>query len=141
MRNQGLFQTLEKFCKPWKKTWVYIINLEKIQMPKLNLSNLLLIVSKSGPATSIQTHDIWWSSLDIMDDFKLISRMVFFLFRWKNKSLFWVLSKKFFKCFFSSNYNNFFFFSKCFDTDQNNVFLGLNLKIHLHSYSAFVKIG
>ena len=31
-------------------------------------------------ATSIQIFDIWGSSLDIMDDFKLIFRMVIFRF-------------------------------------------------------------
>ena len=44
--------------------------------------------------------DIWWSSLDIMDDFKLISRTVFLRFGEINKSWFLVLSKKFFYNFF-----------------------------------------
>ena len=56
------------------------------------LSNLLLVY-KSGPANSIQIFDIWWLSLDINDDFKLISRTSFFRFGEINKSLFWVLSK------------------------------------------------
>ena len=53
----------------------------------------LLFVSKSGLATSIKIIDIGWLKLDIMDDSKLISRMVFFRFGEINKSLFWVLSK------------------------------------------------
>ena len=47
-----------------------------------------------------QFFDIWWSSLDIINDFKAISRMVFFRFGEINKSWFWVLSKKFFFHFF-----------------------------------------
>ena len=45
----------------------------------MGLSNLL-IVSKSGPANSIKILDIWWVTLDKMDNFKLNSRMVFFRF-------------------------------------------------------------
>ena len=40
--------------------------------------------------------DIWWSSLDIINDFKAIFRMEFFRFGEINKSLFWVFSKKIF---------------------------------------------
>ena len=53
----------------------------------------LLIVSKSGPANSIQILDIWWSSLDITDDFKLISTMAIFHFSEINKLIFLVISK------------------------------------------------
>ena len=51
-----------------------------------------LVVYNCGPATSILIIDIWRSSLDIMDDFKLISRTVFFRFGEINKSWFWVFS-------------------------------------------------
>ena len=60
--------------------------------PELSNQLLSFSASKSGPATSIQILDTWWSSLDIMNDFKLISRMAFFRFGEINKSLFWVLS-------------------------------------------------
>ena len=59
-------------------------------------------------ATFFQILDIWWSRLVIMDDFKPISRTAFFHFGEINKSLFWVLSKKFFRFF------NFFYYNlKC----------------------------
>ena len=39
------------------------------------MNKCILNISKSGPANSIQILDIGWSSLDIMDDFKFISRI------------------------------------------------------------------
>ena len=48
--------------------------------------------------------DIWWSSLDVMDDFNVISRMVIFHFGEINKSWFWVLSIFFFLIFFLIRY-------------------------------------
>ena len=66
-------------------------------------SNLLLVWS-SCATIRFQLFDIWWSSLDKMNDFKAISRIVFFRFGEINKSWFWVLSKKFFFNFFSIVY-------------------------------------
>ena len=42
------------------------------------MNKCILNISKSGPANSIQILDIWWSSLYIMDDFVLISRISIF---------------------------------------------------------------
>ena len=54
-------------------------------------------------ATFFQTFDIWWSSLDIMDDFKLISRTVIFrLGEINNIMIFSFVKKNFFFTFFSS---------------------------------------
>ena len=55
-------------------------------------------------ATFFQILDIWRSSLDIMDDFKLISRMAIFRFGEINKSWFWVWSNKNFLIFFLVRY-------------------------------------
>ena len=58
-------------------------------------SNLLEVWSLCA-TIGFQLFDIWWSSLDKINDFKAISRMVFFRFGEINKSWFLVLSKKIF---------------------------------------------
>ena len=58
-----------------------------------SLSNLLIVL-KTCPAIHFQLFDIWWSSLDIIIDFKGIFGIVIFHFGEINKSLFWVFSKK-----------------------------------------------
>ena len=60
-------------------------------------------------ATFFQIFDIWWSSLDIMDDFKLISRTVIFhLGEINNIMIFSFVKKNFFSLFlvryYISNY-------------------------------------
>ena len=64
-----------------------------------SLSNLL-VVSSSCAALFFQHFDIWWSTLGIIDNFKAISRTVFFHFGEIDKSWFWVLSKNYFFQFF-----------------------------------------
>ena len=56
----------------------------------------LLVVSSSCAALFFQHFDIWWWSLNILNDFKAISKTGFFRFGEINKSWFWVLSKKIF---------------------------------------------
>ena len=97
----------------WRSPWRYVVSLktfvkflswdEKSGTQFFRSSNLP-VDYKSGQTTSIQIIDIWWSSLVIMDDFKLISRPVFFRLGEINKSWFWVLSKKFFLNFFLVGY-------------------------------------
>ena len=76
---------------------------EKSGTQFFSLSNLH-IVSNACATIRFQLFDIWWSSLNKINDFKAISRMEFFCFGEKNISLFWVLSKKFFFQFFSVVY-------------------------------------
>ena len=76
------------FNQPWqdqgKMGALSITSKVLLITPFFSLPNLL-VVSKSGLATSIQILDIWWSSLAIMNDFKHISRKAFFLFGEINK--------------------------------------------------------
>ena len=58
-----------------------------------SLSNLL-VVSKACATIRFQLFDIWWSSLDVINDFKAISKIAFFRFGEINRSLFWVFTKK-----------------------------------------------
>ena len=69
----------------WITPWGHILSLK-------NFRQILVMSWAIRPANLIQILDIWWSSLDIMDDFRVIFRMAFFCFSEINKSLFWVLS-------------------------------------------------
>ena len=90
----GHVLSLKSFC--WKLSWA-----EQSGTQFFSLSNLL-VVSSSCAALCFQLFDIWWSTLDILNDFKAISRIGFFRFGEIKTSLFWVLSKKiFFLIFFS----------------------------------------
>ena len=96
----------------WSTPWGHVLSLKTIcQIPALiwAISYSVFQPVKFAStlqkllATFFQILDIWWSSLDIMDDFKLISRTAIFRFGEINKSWFWVYSKKcFFLFFFSS---------------------------------------
>ena len=65
---------IKTFCQILVLSWA-----EQSGTQFFSLSNFP-IVYKSGSAISIQILDIWWATLDIMDDFKLISRMMYFRF-------------------------------------------------------------
>ena len=86
-----------------------------------NLSQTGKIGSGKITKTFFQIFDIWWSSLDITDDFKLISRTVIFRLSEINNIMFFSFVKFFFSLFlvryYKSNYkekNHFFFFFKIF---------------------------
>ena len=73
--------------------WVQKVSAEILAWAKqsgtqfFSVSNLL-IVSKTWLAIRFQFFDIWWSSLDMINDFKAISRIVFFCFGEINRSFF-----------------------------------------------------
>ena len=89
--------------------WVYKLFAEILSWAEqsgtqfFSLSNLL-IVSKTCLAICIQLFDIWWSSLDIINDFKAISRMVFFRFGEIINIMILSFVKKFFLTFFQIPY-------------------------------------
>ena len=73
----------------WSSPWGHVLSLKTFrQIPVLSWAIRYsvfqpvnsLIVSKTGLAIRIQLFDIWWSSLDINNDFKAISRTAFFRF-------------------------------------------------------------
>ena len=88
----GHVLSLKKFCRNPALSWAISYSVFQPVKFASTLQKLL--------ATFFQILDIWWSSLDIMDGFKLISRTVFLFFGEINKSWFWVLSKKNFFNFF-----------------------------------------
>ena len=93
----------------WSAPWGHVLSLKTFcRNPVLSwairysvFQPVKFVTSLSScAALPFQLFDIWWSSLDKINDFKAISRMVFFRFGEINKSWFWVLSKKkFFKFF------------------------------------------
>ena len=89
-------------------------------------------------ATFFQIFDIWWSSLDIMDDFKLISRTVIFrLGEINNIMIFSFVKKIFFSLFlvryYISNYKKKYF--KFFFSKLKKKILGKNfLKIFFFNF-------
>ena len=79
---------------PWGHFFAEILSwAEQPGTQFFSLSNLVQ-VSSSCAAISFQLFDIRWSSLDIVNDSKAISRIGFFRFGEINRSLFWVFSKK-----------------------------------------------
>ena len=88
----GHVLSLKSFCRNPALSWAIRYSVFQPVKFASTLQKLL--------ATFFQILDIWWSSLDIMDGFKLISRTVFLFFGEINKSLFWVLSKKNFLIYF-----------------------------------------
>ena len=74
-------------------------------LSKDTLKNLIFACYTGSKNQVWNRQKIWWSSLDKINDFKAISRIVFFRFGEINKSLFWVFSKKnFFNFFLVANY-------------------------------------
>ena len=111
----------------WSTPWGHVLSLKTFrQIPALSwaISNSVFQPVKFTStlqkllATFFQILDIWWSSLDIRDDFKLISRTAIFRFcEINNIMIFSFVKKKFFSLFlvryYISNYkkiiSNFFF--------------------------------
>ena len=101
-------QNPDFFYWAWSTPWGYVLSqiffveilswAEQWGIQFFSLSNLQ-IISKTCLAIRFQLFDIWWSNLDISNDFKAISRIIFFRFGEIKQSLFWVFSKK---CIFSS---------------------------------------
>ena len=99
MGSFGFLTIFLIFWHPWDP-WICIRSV----CWKWNLKQIEAIPPSVCAAIPFQLFDIWWSSLDKINDFKAISRTVFFHFGEINKSLFWVLSKKIFFNFFLVGY-------------------------------------
>ena len=92
------------FCYwAWSTPWGHVLSLKTFcRNPVLSwairysvFQPVKFVTSLSScAALPFQLFDIWWSSLDKINYFKAISRIVFFRFGEINKSLFWVFSKK-----------------------------------------------
>ena len=94
----------------WSTPWRHVLSLKTFcQNPALSWAISYSVFQPVKFTSSFEfvcgtlfsTFDIWWSSLDISNDFKAISRIVFFRFGEINKS--WILNfeKKIFLIFFS----------------------------------------
>ena len=100
-----------------------------------------------GAFTYFQIFDIWWSSLDIMDDFKLISRTAIFHLGEINNIMIFSFVKNFFfslflVCYYISNYKKKyfkFFFSKLkmITHDLNHVLMFYCAHNQMYRQSAF----
>ena len=87
----------------WSTPWGHVLSLKTFcRNPVLSWAIRYSVFQPVKFVTSLsscaplpfQLFDIWWSSLDKINDFKAISRIGFFRFGEINKSLFWVFSKK-----------------------------------------------
>ena len=118
----------------WSTPWGHVLSLKTFcRNPVLSwairysvFQPVKFVTSLSScAALCFQLFDIWWSSLDKMNDFKAISRMAFFRFGEINRSLFWVFSKKNFQFFLVDYYISKYIKNKTgkkknFEKTQNN---------------------
>ena len=114
-----VFETISKFdrLKNWapdcsaqdmfqKKLFTEILPWAEQSCTQFFRRSNLLVVSSSCAAIHFQLFDIWWSSLDKVNDFKAVCRIAFFRFGEINSIMILSFIKKiFFQLFFSSLWN------------------------------------